>query len=115
MDFFYFLYFAIAIAITIGLILFLRHKDDKVKRNVILFLLFSALALHFLKLLFEPYNQMYPEIIRKSSFENICAISTLVFPFIFLSKNKVLKDYKDASTGTTSLGDLLKEKMDKGK
>ena len=27
--------------------------------------------------------------------------------------NKVLKDYKDASSGTTSLGDLLKEKMDK--
>ena len=27
--------------------------------------------------------------------------------------NKVLKDYKDASTGTTSFGDLLKEKMDK--
>ena len=27
--------------------------------------------------------------------------------------NSVLKDYKDASTGTTSLGDLLKEKMEK--
>ncbi|MBL4773276.1 MAG: 30S ribosomal protein S1 [Alcanivoracaceae bacterium] len=27
--------------------------------------------------------------------------------------NKVLKDYKDASTGTTSFGDLLKEKMEK--
>ncbi len=31
----------------------------------------------------------------------------------FDEMNKVLKDYKDASTGTTSLGDLLKEKMDK--
>lgn len=30
----------------------------------------------------------------------------------FDEMNKVLKDYKDASTGTTSLGDLLKEKMD---
>jgi len=92
-NFYYFLYFAIAIAITVGLVLFLKHKDDKVKHNVILFLLFSALVLHFAKLLFEPYNQMYPEIIRKVSFENICAISTLVFPFIFLSKSKILKDY----------------------
>jgi small subunit ribosomal protein S1 len=31
----------------------------------------------------------------------------------FDEMNKVLKDYKDASTGTTSFGDLLKEKMDK--
>jgi small subunit ribosomal protein S1 len=31
----------------------------------------------------------------------------------FDEMNKVLKDYKDASTSTTSLGDLLKEKMDK--
>ncbi len=30
----------------------------------------------------------------------------------FDEMNKVLKDYKDASTSTTSLGDLLKEKMD---
>jgi len=30
----------------------------------------------------------------------------------FDEMNKVLKDYKDASTGTTSLGDLLKEKLD---
>jgi len=30
----------------------------------------------------------------------------------FDEMNKVLNDYKDASTGTTSLGDLLKEKMD---
>jgi hypothetical protein len=92
-NFFYFLYFAIAIAITTGLILFLKHKDDNVKKNVIIFLLFSALVLHFIKLLFAPYNQMFPEIIRKVTFENICAISTLVFPFIFLSKSKILKDY----------------------
>lgn len=92
-NFYYFLYFAIAIAITIGLILYLKNKDDKVKRKVILFLLFSAFALHFIKLLFPPYNTMFPEIIRKSTFENICAVSTLVFPFIFLSKSKILKDY----------------------
>ena len=92
-NFYYFLYFVFAIIITTGLILFLKNKDDPTKRRVIAALLFSALALHFMKLLFSPYNQMFPEIIRKVSFENICAVSTLVFPFIFLSKSKVLKDY----------------------
>ena len=53
----------------------------------------SAWLLHFAKLLFSPYNELFPESIRKVTFENICAISTLVFPFLFLSKNKVLRDY----------------------
>jgi hypothetical protein len=92
-NFYYYLYIAIAIFLTISLILFLRNKNDQVKNKVILFLLFSAFALHFLKLAFYPYNQMFPTIIKKITFENICAISTLIFPFIYLSKNKILKDY----------------------
>lgn len=92
-NFYYFLYFALGIIITIGMIFFLKNKDDNFKHKVITILLFSALALHFAKLLFSPYNQMLPQSIRKVSFENICAVSTLVFPFIYLSKNKVLLDY----------------------
>lgn len=92
-NFYYYLYISIAITLTIGFIIFLKNKNDRIKHKVILFLLFSAFALHFLKLAFYPYHQMFPSIIRKSSFENICAISTLIFPFIYLSKNKVLKDY----------------------
>lgn len=92
-NFYYYLYIGIAITLTIIFILFLRKKDDQFKNKFILFLLFSAFALHFLKLAFYPYNQMYPTIIRKITFENICAISTLLFPFIYLSKSKVLKDY----------------------
>ncbi len=92
-NFYYFLYISIAIVLTIVFTLFLRKKDEQFKHKFILFLLFSAFALHFLKLAFYPYNQMYPTIIRKITFENICAISTLIFPFIYLSKNKVLKDY----------------------
>ena len=92
-NFYYYLYIGLAILLTIIFILFLKNKDDKFKHRFILFLLFSALALHFLKLAFYPYNQMFPTIIRKVTFENICAISTLIFPFIYLSKNKILKDY----------------------
>ncbi len=92
-NFYYYLYIGLAIAATILLILFLRKRSDRIKNKVILFLLFSAFLLHFLKLAFYPYNQMFPSIMRKSTFENICAISTLVFPFIYLSKNKIFKDY----------------------
>jgi hypothetical protein len=92
-NFYYYLYFVIAIVITTTLILYLKNKDVKIKHRAITILLFSALALHFMKLLFSPYNQMFPEIIRKVTFENICAVSTLVFPFIWLSKSKILKDY----------------------
>ncbi len=92
-NFYYYLYIVLAILLTIIFILFLNNKSDKFKHRFIMFLLFSALALHFLKLAFYPYNQMFPTIIRKVTFENICAISTLIFPFIYLSKNKVLKDY----------------------
>lgn len=92
-NFYYFLYFVFAFLITIGLILFLKNKDDRYKEKVITILLFSAFFLHFIKLLFYPYNDLYPDSIRKVTFENICAVSTLVFPFFFLAKKKVLLDY----------------------
>ncbi len=92
-NIYYYLYFVIAIAVTGTLILFLKNKNDDFKRKVILLLLFSAFFLHFAKLFFHPYIDLFPESIRKVSFENICAISTLVFPFFFLSKKKILLDY----------------------
>ena len=92
-NFYYYLYFVFAGLITIGCIYFLRKKNDKFKNRFIMGLLISAFVLHFAKLLFSPYNDLFPESIRKVTFENICAISTLVFPFLFLSKNKVLRDY----------------------
>ena len=92
-NFYYYLYFLFAILITVGLIFYLKNKDDQYKEKVITILLFSAFILHFVKLLFYPYNDLFPESIRKVSFENICAISTLIFPFLFLSKKKVFLDY----------------------
>jgi hypothetical protein len=92
-NFFYILYFIVAILVTIGFVLFLKNKNDAFKEKVITILLFSAFFLHFLKLAFYPYNTLFPESIRKITFENICAISTLVFPFFYLSKKKILLDY----------------------
>lgn len=62
---------------------------------MLLVLAFLNLGLHFLKLAFEPYRSSgFPGIIRKVTFENICAGTTLVMPFIYLfKKQNSLHDY----------------------
>lgn len=89
---FYFLYVALFIIVIIFSILLLKGKSESFKKRYISSLLFFSLLIHFLKLLFPPY--VNDELaFRKITPENICALSTLTFPFIFLSKNKYLKDY----------------------
>lgn len=83
-NFYYFLYFVFAFLITIGLILFLKNKDDRYKEKVITILLFSAFFLHFIKLLFYPYNDLYPDSIRKVTFENICFFSNFFWRCFFM-------------------------------
>lgn len=87
--FFYIACFLLFLGLSMWL---LKGKSDVFKTRYIASLLFFALLVHFCKLLFPPYidDEMA---IRKITPENICALSTLIFPFIFLSKNKVLKDY----------------------
>ena len=77
--------------VFIGLIL--KGKDQEVQSKFLLVLAFANLALHFLKLLIPEYSEAMPTSIRKVTFENICATTTIMMPFIMLSKNKVLKDY----------------------
>lgn len=92
-NFYYFLYIFIALAFFLGLYFALRKADKKVVFRTISALLFFNLALHFAKLAFSPYREELPTSIRKVTFENICAVSTLIFPFLFLSKNKTARDY----------------------
>ncbi len=90
----YFIYILIAVAVFFLLFFILRKRTKKTQYITLLVILFCNLALHFLKLCFEPYRSGLPETIRKVTFENICAVSTLVFPFIFLTKKKsVLHDF----------------------
>lgn len=92
-NIFYFIYLIISIFICLGLYFLLRNKNKNKQKKVLLIILFCNLGLHFLKLLFEPYRSGLPESIRKVTFENICAVSTLIFPFIYISKNKTLNMY----------------------
>jgi uncharacterized membrane protein YwaF len=79
--------------IVFTLFILLRKKQPNKQRRVLLLLLFLILALHFLKTLFPPYSTN-PEILARDIwFINICAVSILLFPFFFLSKEKHLNDF----------------------
>lgn len=77
--------------ILIGLLL--KNKSDDTKRKMLIVISFVGFALHFLKLLMPKYYDDLPLSLRKVTPENICAVSTILFPFILLSKNKYAKDY----------------------
>lgn len=81
----------LVITILVGIIL--KNKDQDVQRKTLLIIAFVNLGLHFLKLLIPEYREELPTSFRKVTFENICATTTIMMPFIMLSKNKVMKDY----------------------
>jgi hypothetical protein len=91
-NFYYFAYMILGAIISLGVIKLLKSKTKRYQYIFLLFLLLFGLILHFTKVLFVPYNALdYP--FRKASLENICAVNSVVFLFIYLSKNKTLKDY----------------------
>ncbi|MDE7305962.1 MAG: hypothetical protein K2N33_01090, partial [Clostridia bacterium] len=91
---FYYIYPVLSIGTCIGLYFLLRRKSKKVQYWTLFGLLAFNFALHFLKLAFPVYRgRPFPAVLSKCTFENICAVSTLIFPFLFLSKSKAGKDY----------------------
>lgn len=92
---FWYIYLLLCIGLFLGLYFGLRKKSKKVQYWVLFGFLAVNFALHFLKLALPYYSSKgFPAVIRKSSFENICAVSTMIFPFIFINKKaNALKDY----------------------
>ena len=91
---FYYVYLLACFGLFFGLYFGLRHKSKKAQKTALLIFLWLNFALHFIKLSFSLYDVQHDvTIIRKATFENICAVSTLIFPFLFMGKNKVGKDY----------------------
>ena len=90
---YYFLYLFVAVGLVISLYILLRNKSKRTASIVLLSILLASFALHFLKLAFGYYQERMPWAIRTITPENICAVSVLVFPWFFLSKKAVLKDY----------------------
>ena len=92
-NFYYFFYIAFALGLLLGLYFFLRNKSKKTSTIVLFAVLLSGFVLHFVKLAFEPYSGWMPVAIITITPENICAVSILVFPWLFLFGKKILKDY----------------------
>ncbi len=87
---FYFLEIIVLATIFIALYFILKNKNKKTQYKFLLIWCFVNFSVHFLKqLVYLDVNSFY-----KSSFENICAVSTLVFPFIMLiKKDSIFKDF----------------------
>lgn len=92
-NLYYFVYIIAAVILTIGLVSFLNHRTQTFRHWFIFGLILFAFVVHFLKIFIPPYTTNVEFIYTKISFENICAVSTLTFPFLYFTKNKTLKDY----------------------
>ena len=93
-DPYYYLFPLMGVAVFI-ILYFLLCKRSARTQSVALFLLLAAnFALHFLKLLFPPYStQEFADAIQKITPENVCAINTMLFPFLFLKRGGAARDY----------------------
>jgi len=89
----FFLYNILIALICVGFYFLMRNKSNKCKYYTILSLLLVGIIVHFSKLLIPEYQQAFPDSILEVTLSTPCAISALTFPFIFMSRNKTLKDY----------------------
>ncbi len=93
-NFYYIFYIVLCAAAIVGGYFALHRRTQKTQRIALLSIAFFNFALHFLKLAFPPYVDDLPGCLHKITAENICALSTLIFPFIYLiKKHTVLHDY----------------------
>ena len=89
----YFFWILVSVGSCIGLYYLLRTKSEKTQKIVLWSILAFALLLHFLKLFIPPYSTTVSVKYSESWFVNICGANIFLFPIIFLTKNKYLKDY----------------------
>ena len=99
-NFWYFFWMFVQIGAIVGLYFALRKAPPFVQSAVLFSLLLLGFVLHFLKMYIPPYGEMIDGewVItnrgwRDSWFVNICGANIALFPFLFFSKNKYLKDY----------------------
>lgn len=89
----YFFWILVGAGFVVGLYFLLRNKSLQTKKWSIFSILAFAFALHFLKLLLPPYSTNQEILYRDSWFINICGANIALFPFLYWSKNKYVKDY----------------------
>ena len=89
----YFFWLILSFGSLIGLYFLLRKANIKVQKGVLFGFLAFGLLLHFLKVYIPPYSTDEARMLRDSWFVNICGANIALFPFMFWSKNKKVKDY----------------------
>ncbi len=89
----YFFWLILAAGAIVGLYYLLKDKSACTKKAVLFGLLVFGLLLHFLKVYIPPYSVDEARNLRDSWFVNICGANIALFPFMFWSKNKKIKDY----------------------
>ena len=92
-NFWYFFWLLLSAGAIVGLYFGLRNKSDRTKKIVLWAFLAFGLLLHFLKVFIPPYSVDEARLLRDSWFVNICGANIALFPFMFLMKNKKIKDY----------------------
>ena len=89
----YFFWILLAAAAIAGLYFGLKRCSTFAQKAVLFGLLAFGLLLHFLKVYIPPYSVDEARMLRDAWFVNICAGNIALFPFLFFSKNKYVKDY----------------------
>ena len=89
----YFFWLLLLGGATVGLYYLLKNKSHRVQSIVLFSILAFGLLMHFTKSLYPPYSTDEARMLRDSWFVNICGANISLFPFLFFSKNKKVKDY----------------------
>lgn len=89
----YFFWLILCAGSTVGLYYLLKGKKPVTQKAVLFSLLIVGLLLHYLKVFIPPYSVDEARMLRDSWFVNICGANIALFPFLFFSKNKYIKDY----------------------
>ena len=92
-NFWYFFWLILGAGATVGLYFLLRNRSAFTQKAVLFSILAFGLLLHFLKVYIPPYSVDEARMLRDSWFVNICGANIALFPFLFFSKNKYVKDY----------------------
>ena len=89
----YFFWVLLLTFITIDLYLLFKNKSKKAQDILLFSLLAVGLILHFTKCYYPPYSTDEARMLRDSWFVNICGANIALFPFLYFSKNKHIRDY----------------------
>ena len=92
-NFWYFFWLLLGSGGIIGLYYLLKDKSVKTQKIVLFSFLALGLLCHFLKVYIPPYSVDEARKLRDAWFINICGANIALFPFLFFSKNKYVKDY----------------------